>query len=167
MNRYFDGARILEDVRRALESALSKHGLTTHSLLGVTTALEAIATDLKLQCLQGIAGREMGRFGMEAYNRAVIARRVALLQSPQSSTVNPLMESIAMALEQHPGGIADSALELATLRVFLQKPRLSKDGVVKAHRENPSLSTAFISARAYLSVGEVISFTDNGWRLNS
>ena len=64
MERHYDGDRILEDVRLALESALSNHGLITHSLLGVTTVLEAIASDLKLQRLQGIAGREMGRFGM-------------------------------------------------------------------------------------------------------
>ena len=47
MKRYYDGDRLVEDVSRALQEALGKHGVELYSLLGVTTALEAIASPLK------------------------------------------------------------------------------------------------------------------------
>lgn len=97
MNRYYDGDKLLEDVSRALEEALGNHGVQVYSLLGVTTVLEAIASPLKLHRLQGKAGQEMGRLGQEAYYASTIPRRVALLQSPHSETVNPMMESIVVA----------------------------------------------------------------------
>lgn len=162
MKRYYDGAKLLEDVNRAVEATLSKHGLTAYSLLGVTTVLEVIASSLKLQRMQGIAGREMGRLGQEAYYHALLARKVALLQSPQSTTVNPMMECIAVALSGATGSIADSDLERATLRVFLKKPRLLLPGLAKAQRENASLAPAFLSARSYLEKAHVISKTDDG-----
>lgn len=168
MERFYDGNKLLEDVSAALEAALSNHGLTAYSLLGVTTVLEAVASSLKLQCLQGIVGREMGRLGQKAYDQACLARKVALLQSPHSTTVNPMMEGIAVALSCATDPITDSALERATLRVLLKKPRLSRAGLVKAQRENPSLAPAFISARSYLEKAHIISKTDDGlaWRLS-
>lgn len=167
MKRYYDGTRILEDVNRALEAALSSHGLNAYSLLGVTTVLEVIASSLKLQGMEGIAGREMGRLGQQAYYQSLVARKVALLQSPHSSTVNTMMEGIAVALSGATGSIADSDLERATLRVFLKKPRLSQAGLIRAHRENGSLAPAFLSARGYLENAHVISKSEDGtaWRL--
>ena len=51
MQRHYDGDKLLEDVNRALEEALGKHGVEIYSLLGVTTVLEAIASPLKLHRL--------------------------------------------------------------------------------------------------------------------
>lgn len=168
MERFYDGKKLLEDVSEALEVALSKHDLTAHSLLGITTVLEVVSSGLKLQCLQGIVGREMGCFGQKAYDQARLARKVALLQNPNSTTVNPLMEGIAVALSHATDPIPDSNLECATLRVFLKRPRLSTAGLVRAKRENSSLAPAFVSARSYLEKAHMISKTDDGmaWKLS-
>lgn len=164
MERHYDGDRILEDVSRAMGEALGKHGVEVHSLLGVTTVLEAISSPLKLHRLQGIAGAEMGRLGQEAYDASTIPRRIALLQSLHSQTVNRMMESIAVALQRAKTPPDEDALRLGAYRVFLSKPRATR---ASAERENSALSPAFSSAREYLAEGRVISQDEAGcWRLN-
>ena len=163
MKRQYDGDKLLEDVSRALEEALSKHGVQVYSLLAVTTVLEAIASPLKFHNLQGKVGQEMGRLGQQSYYASTIPRRVALLQSPDSETVNPMMESIVVALTRSEAPLEEAALRLAAYRVFLSKPRAT---IRSAEKENSSLSPAFSSARDYLSEGRVISRTELGpWRL--
>lgn len=164
MKRYYDGDQILADVSRALEEALSRHGLEVYSLLGVTTVLEAISSPLKLHNLQGKAGHEMGRLGQQAYYASTLARRIALLQSPHSLTVNPMMESIVVALQRAKTSLDEPTLRRNAYRVFLGKPRVT---VPAAEKENSSLSPAFSSARDYLTEGKIISQTDTGlWRLH-
>jgi hypothetical protein len=164
MERYYDGDRLFGDVSRALQEALGKHGVELYSLLGVTTALEAIASPLKLHHLQGLVGREMGKLGQQAYDASNVARRVALLQSPHSVTVNPLMECIVVALKRAKVPLDTDALSLATYRIFLGKPRATMNS---AEKQNRSLSPAFASALEYLTKGDIISRTDAGsWRLN-
>jgi len=163
MKRHYDGDQILADVNRALEAALGKHGVQIYSLLGVTTVLEAIASPLKFQ-VQKIAGHDLGMLGCETYYASTVARRVALLQSPHSETVNPMMESIVVALRRAKAPLEEDALRLAAYRVFLSKPRAT---VRSAEKENSSLSPAFSSARDYLTEGQIISKTDAGaWQLN-
>ena len=163
MERYYDGDKLLEDVSSALKEALDKHGVQIYSLLGVTTVLEAIASPLKFQ-VQKIAGHELGNLGCETYYASTIARRVALLQSPHSDTVNPMMESVVVTLTRAKAPLEEGALRLATYRVFLSKPRAT---IRSAEKENTSLSPAFSSARDYLAEGRVISRTEQGmWRLN-
>ncbi|ETD87288.1 hypothetical protein ACTTAL_17465 [Rhodobacter capsulatus] len=163
MERHYDGDRLLEDVSRALEEALGKHGVQVYSLLGVTTVLEAIASPLKFQ-VQTIAGHALGRLGCEAYYASTIPRRIALLQSPHSITVNPMMESIAVALMRAKAPLDEEALRLAAYRVMLARPRATK---TSAEKENSSLVPAFLSARDYLAEGQVISQDAAGrWRLN-
>lgn len=163
MERYYDGDKLLEDVSRALEEALGKHGVQIYSLLGVTTVLEAIASPLKFQ-VQKIAGHELGMRGCETYYASTIPRRVALLQSPHSETVNPMMESIVVALTRAKAPLDEAALRLAAYRVFLSKQRAT---IRSAEKENSSLSPAFSSARDYLAEGRVISRTEQGLlRLN-
>lgn len=164
MERHYHGDRLLEDVSRALEEAMGRHGVQVYSLLGVTTVLEAISSPLKFQRLQGIAGAEMGRLGQEAYDASTLPRRIALLQSPHSQTVNPMMESIAVALQRAKTPLEDAALRLAAYRVFLSTPRATR---ASAERENSALSPAYSSAREYLAEGSVISQEEAGrWRLN-
>ena len=164
MKRYYDGDEILTDVSRALEEALSRHGLEVYSLLGVTTVLEAISSPLKLHNLQGKAGHDMGRLGQQAYYASTLPRRVALLQSPHSQTVNPLMESIFVALQRAKLPLDQTTLRRGAYRVFLGKPRAT---VAAAEKENSSLSSAFSSALDYLTQGKIISQTDTGlWRLH-
>jgi hypothetical protein len=163
MERHYDGDKLLEDVSRALNEALGKYGVPIYSLLGVTTVMEAIASPLKLQNMKGKAGQEMGRLGQLAYYASTIPRRVALLQSPHSETVNPMMESIVVALTRAKAPLEEAALRLAAYRVFLSKPRAT---IRSAEKENSSLSPAFSSARDYLAEGHVISRTELGlWRL--
>lgn len=163
MKRFYDGDQILEDVQRALQKALSKHGLQVWDLLGVTTVLEAIASPMKFQ-IQRIAGHDLGMKGIETYIASTIPRRIALLQSPDSVVVNPVMESIAVALQRAKTPLDDDALRLAAYRVFLSKPRATR---ASAERENSSLSPAYSSAREYLAEGRVISRDEAGrWRLN-
>lgn len=163
MERHYDGDRILEDVAHALQEALGRHGVQVYSLLGVTTVLEAISSPLKFQ-IQKIAGSELGRLGCEAYYASTIPRRVALLQSPHSQTVNPMMESIAVALQRAKTKLDDDALRLSAYRVFLSKPRATR---ASAERENSALFPAYSSARDYLAEGRVISRDEAGcWRLN-
>ncbi len=163
MERYYDGDKLLEDVSRALEEALGKHGVQVYSLLGVTTVLEAIASPLKFQ-VQKIAGHDLGVLGCKTYYASTIPRRVALLQSPHSETVNPMMESIVAALTHAKAPLEEMDLRLAAYRVFLSKPRAT---IRSAEKENSSLSPAFSSARDYLAEGRVISRTETGtWRLN-
>lgn len=164
MERYYDGDRLVDDVSRALQEALGKHGVELYSLLGVTTALEAIASPLKFHNLQGIAGHEMGKLGQLAYYASHIPRRVALLQSPHSLTVNPLMESIVVALKRTKVPLDADALRLASYRVMLGKPRAT---IKSAEKGNSSLSPAFSSALEYLVEGNVICQTETGtWQLN-
>ncbi|WP_030539562.1 hypothetical protein [Sphingobium sp. DC-2] len=164
MERYYDGDRLVEDVSRALQEVLGKHGVELYSLLGVTTALEAIASPLKFHHLQGIAGHEMGKLGQLAYYASHIPRRVALLQSPHSLTVNPLMESIVVALKRTKVPLDADALRLAAYRVMLGKPRAT---IKSAEKGNSSLSPAFSSALEYLAEGNVICQTEAGaWQLN-
>lgn len=163
MERHYDGDKLLEDVNRALEKALSEHGVQIYSLLGVTTVLEAIASPLKYQ-VQKIAGHDLGMLGCETYYASTIPRRIALLQSPHSETVNPMMESIAVGLQRAKSPLYDDALRLTAYRVFLSKPRAT---IRSAERENSSLSSAFSSARDYLTKGHVISRAEAGtWQLN-
>jgi hypothetical protein len=163
MRRFYDGDQILEDVNRALAEALSKHGLQVWDLLGITTVLEAIASPMKFQ-IQRIAGHDLGMKGVETYIASTIPRRVALLQSPDSVTVNPMMEAIAVALQRNKVPLEEEALRLAAYRVFLSKPRAT---IRSAENENSSLSPAFSSARDYLAEGRVICRTEQGlWRLN-
>ncbi|MCV2891423.1 hypothetical protein [Ruegeria aquimaris] len=164
MKRYYDGDRILEDVSQALEEALRKHSVELYSLLGVTTVLEIIASPMKMH-ISGIAGHEMGMRGVEAYFASTIPRRVALLQSPHSETVNPMMESISVALSRAKEPVADADLFPAAMRVFLKKPRLSAKTIEDEHA---SYFPAFVSAREYLTEGKIISQTEAGdaWRLN-
>ncbi len=163
VKRYFDGDKLIEDVTRALEEALGKHGVPIYSLVGVTTVMEALASPLKLQNLNGKAGQEMGRLGQLAYDASTIPRRVALLQSPHSKTVNPMMESIVVALTRAKAPLEEAALRLAAYRVFLSKPRAT---IRSAEKENSSLSPAFSSARDYLAEGHVISRIElDLWRL--
>jgi len=163
MQRHYDGRKLLADVTRTLEETLARHGVQPFSLLGVTTVLEAIASPLKAQ-VAGICGREMGRLGVETYLASTIARRVALLQSPHSDTVNPMMESIVVALGRAKTPLSTDALRLAAYRVLMNRPRVSLRG---AERENASLSAAFASARGYLTEGRIVSLTGSGlWRLN-
>lgn len=164
MKRNYDGDQILADVSRALEQALSRHRLEVYSLLGVTTVLEAISSPLKLHNLQGKAGHEMGRLGQQAYYASTLPRRIALLQSPHSQTVNPMMESIAVALQRAKTPLDETTLRRNAYRVFLSKPRVT---IPAAEKENSSLSPAFSSARDYLIEGKIISRTDTGlWRLH-
>jgi len=163
VERHFDGDRLLEDVSRALETALEKHGVEIYSLLGVTTVLEAISSPLKFQ-IQKIAGRELGTLGFKTYLASTIPRRVALLQSPHSVTVNPMMEAIVVALMRARGPLDEDRLRLLAYRVLLSKPRTT---IKSAERENSSLSPAFSSARAYLTEADIISQTERGaWKLN-
>lgn len=164
MERHYNGDQMLDDVSLALEQALQKHGVETYSLLGITTVLESIASGLKLQNLQGIAGHEMGKIGQAAYGASTIPRRIALLQRPHSQTVNSMMESIVVALGRTKLPPEDDGLRLAAYRVFLSKPRAT---VKLADKDNSSLSPAYSSARDYLTEGSIISRTETGtWRLN-
>lgn len=163
MKRYYDGDQILADVSRALEEALSRHGLEVYSLLGVTTVLEAISSPLKLQ-VQKIAGQELGKLGCAAYYASTLPRRVALLQRPHSQTVNPMMESIVVALQRANAPLDETVLRRNAYRVFLGKPRAT---VASAEKEDSSLAPAYSSARDYLTQGKIISQTDTGpWRLH-
>lgn len=163
MKRHYDGGQILADVSRALEEALSRHGLEVYSLLGVTTVLEAISSPLKFQ-IQKIAGHKLGKLGCAAYYASTLPRRIALLQSPHSQSVNPMMESIAVALQRAKTPLDETTLRRNAYRVFLGKPRAT---IAKADRENSSLSPAFSSARNYLAEGKIISQTGTGlWRLH-
>lgn len=164
MERYYDGDRLLDDVLNALGEALGKHGVELYSLLGVTTVMEAIASPLKFHHLQGIAGREMGKLGQLAYDASNVPRRIALLQSPHSVTVNPLMECITVALTRAKVPLDAEALRLASYRIFLGNPRATLNS---AEKQNSSLSPAFSSALEYLTEGDIISRTEAGaWRLN-
>lgn len=164
MKRYFDGDQILADVSRALEDTLARHGVELYSLLGVTTVLEAISSPLKLHSLQGRVGHKMGRLGQQAYYASTLPRRIALLQSPHSQTVNPMMESIAVALQRAKAPLDEATLRRDAYRVFLGKPRAT---IAAAEKEISSLSPAFSSARDYLTEGKIISQTDTGlWRLH-
>jgi hypothetical protein len=164
MRKFRDGDQILADVSRALEEALGQHGVQMHELLGVTTVLEAIASPLKFQNLQGRVGQEMGRLGQQAYEASTVARKVALLQSPDSPNVNPLMECIVVALQRAKVPLDDAGLHLAAYRVFLSKPRAT---IASAEREILSLAHAFSSACDLLTEGKVISRTSAGvWKLN-
>jgi hypothetical protein len=163
MKRYYHGEKIAEDVSRALEEALDRHGVHPYSLLGLTTIMEVIASPLKAQ-ISGIAGRDMGMHGVETYMSSTIARRIALLQSPHSQTVNQMMESISVALQKAKSPLKEPGLRLRSYRIFLKEPRIS---MAAAERENSSLSPAFSSARDYLVEGRIMSQTENGaWRLN-
>lgn len=163
MKSYYDGDKILSDVSRALEESLSRHGLEVYSLLGVTTVLEAISSPLKLQ-IQKIAGHDFGERGLAAYYASTVPRRVALLQSPHSQTVNPMMESLVVSLQRAKSPLDETTLRRNAYRVFLGKPRAT---IVSAESENSSLSPAFSSARDYLTEGKIISQTDIGfWRLH-
>lgn len=164
MKSYYDGDQILADVSRALEEALSRHGVELHSLLGVTTVLEAISSPLKLHNLQGKAGHKMGQLGQQAYYASSLPRRIALLQRPHSQTVDPMMESIAVALQRAKTPLDETTLRRNAYRVFLGKPRAT---ITAAEKESGSLSPAFASARDYLTEGKIISRTDTGlWRLH-
>jgi hypothetical protein len=164
MQRHYDGDQILADVSRALAEALSRHGVEVHSLLGVTTVLEAISSPLKFHNLQGKAGHEMGRLGQQAYYASTLPRRISLLQSPHSQTVNPMMESIAVALPRAKTPLDEATLRRNAYRVFLGKPRAT---IAAAEQENSSLSSAFSSARDYLTEGRIISQIGSGrWRLH-
>lgn len=163
MRRFYDGDQILEDVNLALEEALSKHGLQIWDLLGITTVLEAIALPMKLQ-VQRIAGHDLGVKGVETYFASRISRRVALLQSPVSVIVNPMMEGIAVALQRAKEPLSERRLRLAAYRLVLKEPKVT---IKTADQQNSSLSSAFSSARDYLAEGRVISRTEQGlWRLN-
>lgn len=153
MQRHFDGQRMTEDVRAAVEVALAQHGVQVFSLLGVTTILEAMASPMKAQW-SGILGRRIATLGVDTYLASTVARRVALLQSPHSVIVNPLMESIAEALQRAKEPLTDEVLRLAAYRIFLSRPRVTVAG---AERQAPSLRAAYASARQYLVEGQVIS----------
>jgi len=162
MKRYFDGDQILADVSCALQDTLLRHGVELYSLLGITTVLEAISSPLKLHNLQGKAGQKMGR--LQAYCASTLPRRIALLQSPHSRTVNPMMESIAVALQRAKTPLDEATLRCNAYRVFLGKPRAT---IAAAEKENSLLSPAFSSARDYLTEGKIISQTGTGlWRLH-
>lgn len=164
MEKYYDGDKILQDVSRALQEALARHGLDVYSLLAVTTVLEAMSSPLKFHNLQGKAGRQMGLLGQQAYYASTVPRQVALLQSPHSQTVNPMMESIVVALQHGKEPMDETALKRGAYRVFLGKPRAT---IASAEKENNSLYPAFQSARDYLVQGKLISRTDTGlWRLH-
>lgn len=163
MERHYDGEKLLQDVSRALDEAFGRHGLQKWDLLAVTTVLEAVSSPIKLQ-IQRIAGHELGVKGVDAYIASTIARRVALLQSPHSLVVNPVMESIVVALTRAKTPMEEEALRLAAYGVFLSKPRAT---IRSAQKENSSLSPAFSSVRDYLAEGRIISKTEQGlWRLN-
>jgi hypothetical protein len=163
MEKFYNGDQILADVSRALEGALARHGVDVYSLLGVTTVLEAISSPLKFQ-VQKIAGHELGRLGCAAYYASTLPRRVALLQSPHSQTVNPMMESIFVALQRAKAPLDETTLRRNAYRVFLGKPRAT---IASAEKESGSLSPAFSSARDYLTQGKIISQTEPGlWQLH-
>jgi hypothetical protein len=165
MRRYYDGDKLVVDVSRAIEDALARHDLEPYSLLGVTAVLEAIASPLKLHHLQGIAGREMGRLGQQAYDASHAARRVALLQSPHSQIVNPMMESIVVALQRAKAPLDQEALRLASYSITLGKPRVS---IKSAEKQDSSLSPAFSSALEHLAEGNLIFRTETGaWQLDT
>ncbi len=162
MKRYYNGDQILADVSRALEESFSHHGLEVYSLLGVTTVLEAISSSLKLQ-IQKIAGHDFGELGLAAYYASTVPRRVALLQSPHSQTVNSMMESIVVVLQRAKSPLDETTLRRNAYRVFLGKPRAT---IASAEKENSSLCPTFSSARDYLTQGKIISQTGPGlWRL--
>ncbi len=163
MKRYYDGEKIAEDLSRALEEVLGRHGVHPYSLLGLTSIMEVIASPLKAQ-ISGIAGRDMGIHGVEAYISSTTARRVALLQSPHSQTVNQMMESISVALQKARSPLKEPGLRLRAYRIYLKEPRIS---LAAAEGKNSSLSSAFSSARDYLVEGRIMSRTENGaWRLS-
>lgn len=163
MRKFYDGELILSDVSQAIEGALAKHGIDVWSLLGVTTVFAAIGSPLKVQ-VQGIAGSRLGTLGLKAYAASTIPRRVALLQSPGSQTVNPMMEGIVVALQKAGEPLIEDRLRLAAYRVFLWKPRAS---LRSAEKQNSSIAPGFSSARDYLEEGRIIDRGEIGaWRLN-
>lgn len=169
MRRHYDGDKLLADVHAAIEGALSAHGLSLYSLLGVTTVLECIASPLKYQIGDSRFGRRTGVLGVDTYVASRLARAVALLQSPNSLVVNPMMECIAMALSGSKRALPTRELERDALRVFLDHPRLTLAGVPKAHRENASLAPAFQSALSYLEEGEIAVPNEDrtSWRIGA
>lgn len=163
MRRFYDGERITADVNRALEAALAKHGLQVWDLLGVTTVLEVIASPMKSHVAQ-IAGHDLGVKGVDTFIASTLARRVALLQNPNSVIVNPMMEAIAVALQRARSPLSEKRLKLVAYRLFLKDLGTT---VKLAERDNSALSSAFSSACSYLSEGLVISRNDKGlWQLS-
>lgn len=156
MRRFYDEQKIIDDVNQALQQALSPHGLNTYSLLGLCAVMEVIGSPFKLQLTQGKIGRPMGLLGLRAYYASRLARAVAALQSPHSIVVNQLMECMALALAKTTKPLPEQDLERDTLRIFLNKPRLTLAGMPKARKHDSSFEPAFQSARGYLLDGEVI-----------
>lgn len=168
MQRYYDGPKLISDLQRAVEQVLTEHGLgSTYGLLPVCAMLEVMASPLKHLIAVSPLTRRMGELGVEIYYRSHLPMRVALAQSPHSMVVNPMMEAMAAAVARHTAPLPDELLLRDTLRVFLDRPRLTVKGVPKALTADPSLLPAFGSAKQYLQEAEIIQPTPDGrsWAL--
>ena len=158
-----------EEIARAVNLAVSKYGFGHHNEpLVVYALMDFMGSPLKSLLSKGPLARDVGMKGFDAFMASRIAAAVEVLKSPSSLIVNPMMDAIAAAVARHDGPTPDNLLFRNTLRVFLQRPRLSLAGVPAALRKNGSLQSAFGSACGYLQQGGVIARISDGtaWELS-
>lgn len=152
-----------DDIAQAIGVAVSRHGFghQFHPLV-VYAVLNTVGSPLKSLIAQGPLARSVGMKGIETFYASRIAAAVEVLKSPSSLIVNPMMDAIAFAILKNSGLTANNLLLRNTLRVLLNRPRLSNAGLPAALRKDSSLEPAFHSALGYLEQGSVIARAADG-----
>jgi len=171
MQRHYDFDTLVNELSEAIEPVLNKHKIPSiDHPLAVCALLEVQSSPLKQQKLSNGLLQRAGMLGVEAYLASFLGRMVELLKSPHSQTVNPVMESIVLALVRAKEPVPDFYLLRNTLRELLNQPSLDARGMSDALKDNSSLEPAFGSAKEYLLAGgivanEVVESEGTYWRL--
>ncbi len=167
MQRFHDGERIVADLHDGITRVLQAHGISdTYDILAVAAVLQAIGSELKFQigANPNPLAPKLGGTGWEALMASRLPMQVALLQSPHSLIVNPMMEAVAAALRDR--GKPTSEAVLLRRSVAIQRERENRQGGEVSG--GPTLASAFRSALAYLAEGGVIRRAGPGgpWELS-
>lgn len=163
MKRYFDEMKLQDDVDSAITKALAEHGLDPYHPLAVATVLVAISSPLKFMLQATSLSHKVGKFGFETYSASRVLRAVELLKSPHSLIVNPMMDAATVALLRRREPVPKTEMLRDTLRVHLNRPRLSERGIPKAAGNSLYMyQAALSSALTYLVEGEIVSESEDG-----
>jgi hypothetical protein len=151
LDQYFDRDKLFSDVREGISEALKRHSVDPHSVLGVTSVLEALSSEFKIIQTKSPLGAVVGSKGQALYYASILARDVALLQSPHSQIVNPMMEAIAHVLSAKRSPTAEDKLldeSIDCIREF---------SLFRDHTPDyPSFEASFKSALGYLIQGSIV-----------
>jgi hypothetical protein len=166
MKIHYDVEVIADEMRAALDQIAERHGLQAywHPLM-VCVAVEVMASPMKALAGQNRIGLAVAQRGVNLYRVCRLMKAVERIKSPDSQQINFMMDAVVIALASKKAALTQEILHRDALRIFLGRPKLTLQTANGGKAEITRLRPSFMRSLEYLTEGEVIENTDDGWAL--